>query len=1039
MPDSATPIRPRENLPWAIQIVVNVLALSLDVPLRLFDSTGANKLYSGLCKGDYAFAQKYRSEEDFRKAVSEICQDPKEGIRRLHSSGLFDTLEKLPKSNSLGRQIWRTRPSHIYPLLQAFREHSPWKYWEYLWFYNACKSDPMQDAPRDFGFDDRSMQVAAESLATSDLVLVGGPVWKPVNDDSEEQFFGRRITPVVDAFLDALGECKHKYDKNRLQRIAGGRFALSSRDLKQRLKVAGRVLNLLVPIVDVNPEGFRQSDIVAMTEWVLFCVRLQIDFECHATIMGNGHPDQILSKALIPLLYRCDCSTEEDGPADNPGVTSQMRALRTIWRESEEGTVAPDFSFEDWPDATKITAEWTGRLLPGSGSLDGLDGDRQQLLNALDIRLSNHLAGNGARDHAEQMENLFLMGEWLDDQFGVLTSKQGEDWNEAIEVTTELLAKRTRRLLEADIASVYRYDFGTRILKTLGLDHIYDDEGTWGEQFPEIMEEVGKAIETDRPESLSYRVVDLQKSQFVRYYDAENRDKVPVDQRFVKLDPEKYPDLEAARSGIAVSIDIFGRTWGILEVLGMRYHQFRWRDLRRMEEIASLIGPFYYQQWLVNRLHFMDLKAVDAEMSIDDKYQDICEGLSDLFMCRGIVLWVRETKEIHSQKFVCRGWHGRPDLDENKKMGKRPFSFLEGSDNTISLLPRADGEVWHQGILGQEPFSGKWLKKSHTRTLKNLGFKHVCLVPVQDSSESIIASISMFSDHEEGYDEKWRNLIAFVASHVGLLLEAMHVDDQWKHLQRRIVVHQANAHAKEMTSTAEKILNFVQRETRTFASSDTYRLNQWRKDILAHGENLVGSVSQLRGIAKGQPMKGNEGRRKIMEQFRLPGRPSHVNLRDQFNRVFMGGTYSERKSRNLEIKYNGPAKGPYVSIHAENLREILSNLASNALKYADPGSLILAETSMTRTSCKLVVKNLAPHMDLEDELRLFEADYRGLLARQRGIPGDGLGLYTSSVICDIYKMSLGYHSEPFKADNSKVWHCFTLYIPLSKARTEAPR
>ncbi|MBW4648493.1 MAG: HAMP domain-containing histidine kinase [Kastovskya adunca ATA6-11-RM4] len=102
------------------------------------------------------------------------------------------------------------------------------------------------------------------------------------------------------------------------------------------------------------------------------------------------------------------------------------------------------------------------------------------------------------------------------------------------------------------------------------------------------------------------------------------------------------------------------------------------------------------------------------------------------------------------------------------------------------------------------------------------------------------------------------------------------------------------------------------------------------------------------------------------------------------------------QERNLELHAQIPSNLPPVYANPRALREVLSNLIDNALKYTPAGGRVYIEVDVQQHSPQEMYQAIAisdtgsgiPPQDLE---HLFERHYRGVQAAG-DIPGSGLGL-----------------------------------------------
>ncbi|WP_456393770.1 sensor histidine kinase [Nitratifractor sp.] len=109
-------------------------------------------------------------------------------------------------------------------------------------------------------------------------------------------------------------------------------------------------------------------------------------------------------------------------------------------------------------------------------------------------------------------------------------------------------------------------------------------------------------------------------------------------------------------------------------------------------------------------------------------------------------------------------------------------------------------------------------------------------------------------------------------------------------------------------------------------------------------------------------------------------------------------------SRRLQIISNlEPCR---IRIHREDLRRLLDNLLSNALKYSDPGS----EVSVVLNGCRLTITDEGIGMEPETLQRVLKRYERG--NRERG--GFGIGLSIVTQICNEYGIGFILESQKGK-------------------------
>jgi len=98
------------------------------------------------------------------------------------------------------------------------------------------------------------------------------------------------------------------------------------------------------------------------------------------------------------------------------------------------------------------------------------------------------------------------------------------------------------------------------------------------------------------------------------------------------------------------------------------------------------------------------------------------------------------------------------------------------------------------------------------------------------------------------------------------------------------------------------------------------------------------------------------------------------------------------EERNLHLEIDIPADLPLIQANAKALREVLSNLLDNALKYTPTGGKIYVQAGLVQDQLQgTAISNTGPRIPAKDLEHIFERHYRGVQLHS-SIPGTGLGL-----------------------------------------------
>lgn len=91
----------------------------------------------------------------------------------------------------------------------------------------------------------------------------------------------------------------------------------------------------------------------------------------------------------------------------------------------------------------------------------------------------------------------------------------------------------------------------------------------------------------------------------------------------------------------------------------------------------------------------------------------------------------------------------------------------------------------------------------------------------------------------------------------------------------------------------------------------------------------------------------------------------------------------------------------YVNVDPDRLREVVTNLFDNAVKYTPAGKISVGLTGNNEV-VQLFVKDTGPGIPAEDQPHLFQKFYRVDSSATRTIGGTGLGLFICKKIIEIY-------------------------------------
>ncbi|MBW4665251.1 MAG: GAF domain-containing sensor histidine kinase [Chroococcus sp. CMT-3BRIN-NPC107] len=132
------------------------------------------------------------------------------------------------------------------------------------------------------------------------------------------------------------------------------------------------------------------------------------------------------------------------------------------------------------------------------------------------------------------------------------------------------------------------------------------------------------------------------------------------------------------------------------------------------------------------------------------------------------------------------------------------------------------------------------------------------------------------------------------------------------------------------------------------------------------------------------------------------------------------------QERNLSLEASIPVNAPAVKADERALREVLSNLIDNALKYTPAGGQINIVSGITQGSFQgIEISDTGLGIPSADLGKVFERHYRGV-QKNSAIPGTGLGL---AIALELVQQMQG-EIEVFSPASNGLGTKFIVWLPL---------
>lgn len=137
----------------------------------------------------------------------------------------------------------------------------------------------------------------------------------------------------------------------------------------------------------------------------------------------------------------------------------------------------------------------------------------------------------------------------------------------------------------------------------------------------------------------------------------------------------------------------------------------------------------------------------------------------------------------------------------------------------------------------------------------------------------------------------------------------------------------------------------------------------------------------------------------------------------------------EMLSRAISVDVRGDA----ITLQAdrEQLRVVLDNLVSNAIKYTSAGGKVRIISSVDGAVAQIDVEDDGPGIAVEEQERVFESFYRGGASANGKIKGSGLGLAI------VREYVLAHQGHVYVVEPGKPGGRFRVRLPLDLMRSDA--
>lgn len=332
-------------------------------------------------------------------------------------------------------------------------------------------------------------------------------------------------------------------------------------------------------------------------------------------------------------------------------------------------------------------------------------------------------------------------------------------------------------------------------------------------------------------------------------------------------------------------------------------------------------------------------------------------------------------------------WISRPDLSEmiyvspayEQIWGRSCESLLENPKSFLKSLHEDDHAILNDKAIAQyarEPWQSTYRIRrpnGDIRWIRDIGH------PVYDSHGNILFLTGIASDITEIHEKTEQLQAALVESQAANIAKSHFLANM----------------SHELRTPLNAILGFS--ELIGALETDQKKISEYSRHIHESGERLLALVTN------------------ILETTQLESENTKTSC-DIFDVVQMTkdimANYSEEAAKNKVTVHVCNGESLKVCMPAANLKRIIANLISNAIKYGCPGSSVwLSWESPGDRQLRFVVKDNGRGIALQDRHKLFQP-FERLGQEQSAIPGAGLGLALTRRLVEAHGGFISHSPNP---------------------------
>ncbi len=409
------------------------------------------------------------------------------------------------------------------------------------------------------------------------------------------------------------------------------------------------------------------------------------------------------------------------------------------------------------------------------------------------------------------------------------------------------------------------------------------------------------------------------------------------------------------------------------------------------------------------RIDEIILKTIDIEELSEKIVNVMLEELDYLKFGYSIIVLSLVDKD--SKKLKRISISKTPFAEEALRNSPIPFDKLDFNlEDTNNLSVRS--------LLEKKPYISDDLSDMLTPAIgrdvvrdvqSKLGVVSSISIPIYSKEKplgTLILSLNKTENEITNFEKQiligFSNAVGIAIEHAGLFKELNATNEKLKELDKQKDEFVSMA-AHELRSPLTAIKGYISMIIEGDTGDIPEKARQYLADSMAVTDRLVRLVNNMLNVSR-------------IEEGRIVYQIEETDLIRAVQEIY-NSFRVEAERKDLEFKIDIPSGlEDMVKVDPDRVREVISNIVSNAIKFTEKGKVNIKMSNPKPGSVKVEVIDTGPGISKVEQVGLFQKFYRAESTSGKTF-GTGLGLYITKLLIEKFGGEMGVTSELDKGSN----------------------